>query len=952
MSHPNPSSPWGAPGHGQQPGVPQPGGQPGGAQPGAHPGQPQSGAQPGGVQNPGSTPDASYSGGQYGQPGGQAGQYGGQPGGQAGQPGGQYPGGQAGQSAPGQESGYAGSQQGGYPGGQSAPGQQGGGSPWGVSGSGPQHGAEHGGAWQAQGSAPQEAGYGSAPQQPGYGSAPQQAGYGSAPQHPGQPNPGQGGQPGYGSAPQQPGYGSASQQAGGFGGPNPGVPMPETVGKKAKGPKKPKAPGAGLIGPLTLRDILLLVAGLFALVALATPGFAVRVQGISGNAEWFVQRWSASTIGYVVLGVLPILAAAVLTLVNKLTGSIRLIGSLSVDQLISVLASVAFAMNFVWLATMAMSFHVGSVFGFLAAIIAFVAGTLTVIPVFGKEFAHRAATDAHPKARPYSKSAAAQGPVVGAQGGPNAQVAHMAQPGIPGQEQGAGQMHGADQAHGAGQAQAGSQPAGGFGSQPGSQFAPEQGSQPDSQPGSEFAPGQGSEFAPGQGSQSGAGADESASQPASGPSQPWAQPSGQQVTAGGGAGYGAGHGAFAPQNDSQSVGAQPGQAQHNGQAGQGETPGQPWAQQSQPGEQASQPWAQNGGQPNQPGDLGQPDQGDKGQGGQGKKDEDTFHTSDDEQAYLGRHSAKEPRYAQNQPTQAFMTGGKENQTSDQPGGPWAQSAATSGSAVGESNKTDASQNTDASQKADEPQKADQSETAGKSKDASEADGAEGAGSRSAGAAAGVAGAGVAAGAAGVAGVAGAAGASDVSGSTGEAGAAGATGTTGAAGATGATGDAQPQNPWAKPGAPTEAGREHEVANTSGAGANAQDDAPREPDARGDAASRVADDNEPTQYFRPYEYSEQGFEPMDGSGDQETQVAHAVQPQQGNEAQAQAPASEPFWFAVPEPRPAVDETTGETVFMVTPGEWFLAQEDRGTSYVVHNSAQQEGILHNVSDVILP
>ena len=929
MSHPNPSSPWGAPGHGQQPGVPQPGGQPGGAQPGAHPGQPQSGAQPGGVQNPGSTPDASYPGGQYGQPGGHGGQ-----------PGGQYPGGQSGQSAPGQESGYPGSQQGDYPGGQSAPGQQasgqqGGGSPWGASGSGPQHGAEHGGAWQAQGSAPQGAGYGSAPQQPGYG---------SAPQHPGQPNPGQGGQPGYGSAPQQPGYGSAPQQpgygsapqAGGFGGPNPGMPMPETVGKKAKGPKKPKAPGAGLIGPLTLRDILLLVAGLFALVALATPGYAVRVQGISGNSEWFVQRWSASTIGYVVLGLLPILAAAVLTLVNKLTGSIRLIGSLSVDQLISVLASVAFAMNFVWLATMAVSFHVGSVFGFLAAIIAFVAGTLTVIPVFGKEFAYRAATDAHPKARPYSKSATAQGPVVGAQSGPNAQAAHMAQPGIPGQEQSAGQMHGADQVHGVDQAQAGSQPAGGFGSQPGSQFAPEQGSQA----GSEFAPGQGSQPA----SQSGAGADESASQPASGPSQPWAQPSGQQVTAGGGAGYGAGHGAFAPQNDSQSVGAQPGQAQHNGQAGQGETPGQPWAQQSQPGEQASQPWAQNGGQPNQPGDHGQQDQGDKGHGGQSKKDEDTFHTSDDEQAYLGRHSAKEPRYAQNQPTQAFMTGGKENQTSDQPGGPWAQSAATSGSAVGESHKTDASQNTDASQKAD------QSETAAKSKDASEADGAEGAGSRSAGAAAGVAGAGVAAGVAGVAGAAGAAGASDVSGSTGDAGAAGATGTTGATGATGATGDAQPQNPWAKPGAPTEAGREHEVANTSGAGANAQDDAPREPDARGDAASRVADDNEPTQYFRPYEYSDQGFEPVDGSGDQETQVAHAVQPQQGNEAQA--PVSEPFWFAVPEPRPAVDETTGETVFMVTPGEWFLAQEDRGTSYVVHNSAQQEGILHNVSDVILP
>ena len=856
MSHPNSPSPWGAPGQGQQPGGQhpgQPGGQPGGPQPGV--------PQPGGPQYPGTE-----------------------------QPGGQHPGQpNLGQQMPGQV-------------------QQGSGSPWGASGSGPQHG----GAWQAQGSAPQQPGYGSAPAHPGqqnqvpggqgqFNQGPGgQPGYGSAP-----------GQPSYGSAPQQPGYGSAPQPVGGFGGANAGMPMPENVGKKAKKPKQPKAPGAGLIGPLTLRDILLLVAGLFALVALATPGYVVRVQGVSTGAEWFVQRWAASTIGYVVLGVLPILIAAVLTLVNKLTGSIRLIGSLSADQLISVLCAVALAMNVVWLVTMVMQFHVGAVFGVLASIIGFLAGTLTVIPAFGKEFAHRPAVDAHPKARPYTKSGAA----------PAAQ-------GAPGQRaQGpVVENHGGQ----------GAQPAGGYGSQPGSQFASGQGG-PGSQPGSQFAPGQGgpgsqpgSQFAPGQGgpgSQPGAlagpgsqpgpqsgtaagsqpgskfapgrvsvpGGHELPSQP-SAQDQPWATPSGQSMTAGGSAAHGTG----APQNE------QHGQGQH-----------------------------------------------DHGQHGEAQKSEDTFHTSDDQQTYLGRHSAQEPRYAQNQPTQAFVTGGKENQASEQPGGPWAQGASAAGSAAGEPQNAGTSQKADGPKKSDEPQKAEsaqepnwaqgagdvngsgQTTSAAEPNQADESRGNSGAGAT--GVAAGVAGAGVAAGPAGA--------------------------TSANAGGTTGTGAAQSQNPWAKPDAVTDAGSESTVKDTSEAGSSAQGDSPREPDARGDAEAGVVDDNEPTQYFRPYEYSEQGFEPVNegangaageqvASADQETQLSQAVQPQQEVEEQAQQESSEAFWFAVPDPRPAVDETSGETVFMVTPGEWFLAVQNRGTSFVVHNSEQEEGVLHNVSDVILP
>ncbi len=892
MSHPNSPSPWGAPGQGQQPGGQhpgQPGGQPGGPQPGV----PQSGGpQPGGPQYPGTE-----------------------------QPGGQPPGaGQYGQSAPGQGQSVPGQPGGQHPGqpnlGQQTPGQvqQGSGSPWGASGSGPQHG----GAWPAQGSAPQQPGYGSAPAHPGQQNqvpggqgqfnqgAGGQPGYGSAP-----------GQPSYGSAPQQPGYGSAPQPVGGFGGANAGMPMPENVGKKAKKLKQPKAPGAGLIGPLTLRDILLLVAGLFALVALATPGYVVRVQGVSTGAEWFVQRWAASTIGYVVLGVLPILIAAVLTLVNKLTGSIRLIGSLSVDQLISVLCAVALAMNVVWLVTMVMQFHVGAVFGVLASIIGFLAGTLTVIPAFGKEFAHRPAVDAHPKARPYTKSGAApaaqgapgqraQGPVVENHGGQGAQPAggYGSQPGsqfAPGQ--------------------------GGPGSQPGSQFAPGQGG-PGSQPGSQFAPGQGgpgsqpgSQFAPGQGSQPAAGGHESASQPGSAQGQPWAVPSGQSVTAGGSAAHGTG----APQNE----------------------------QQDQHGKHG----AQDHQDPSQQGPIGKSQHGqgqhDHGQHGEAQKSEDTFHTSDDEQTYLGRHSAQEPRYAQNQPTQAFVTGGKENQASEQPGGPWAQGASAAGSAAGEPQNAGTSQKADGPKKSDEPQKAEsaqepnwaqgagdvngsgQTTSAAEPNQADESRGNSGAGAT--GVAAGVAGAGVAAGPAGA--------------------------TSANAGGTTGTGASQSQSPWAKPDAVTDVGSESAVKDTSEAGSNAQGDSPREPDARGDAEAGVVDDNEPTQYFRPYEYSEQGFEPANegangvageqvASADQETQLSQAVQPQQETAEQAQPESSEAFWFAVPDPRPAVDETSGETVFMVTPGEWFLAVQNRGTSFVVHNSEQEEGVLHNVSDVILP
>ncbi len=42
-----------------------------------------------------------------------------------------------------------------------------------------------------------------------------------------------------------------------------------------------------------------------------------------------------------------------------------------------------------------------------------------------------------------------------------------------------------------------------------------------------------------------------------------------------------------------------------------------------------------------------------------------------------------------------------------------------------------------------------------------------------------------------------------------------------------------------------------------------------------------------------------------------------------------PAHEAFWFAVAQPRTAVDERTGAPAFVIEPGGWVLALEDRGT-----------------------
>lgn len=52
---------------------------------------------------------------------------------------------------------------------------------------------------------------------------------------------------------------------------------------------------------------------------------------------------------------------------------------------------------------------------------------------------------------------------------------------------------------------------------------------------------------------------------------------------------------------------------------------------------------------------------------------------------------------------------------------------------------------------------------------------------------------------------------------------------------------------------------------------------------------------------------------------------------------------PFWFAVDRPQNVVDEASHKFVFKLVPGNWNLAMEDRGDSFLVQDSDGKTGVL---------
>ena len=59
--------------------------------------------------------------------------------------------------------------------------------------------------------------------------------------------------------------------------------------------------------------------------------------------------------------------------------------------------------------------------------------------------------------------------------------------------------------------------------------------------------------------------------------------------------------------------------------------------------------------------------------------------------------------------------------------------------------------------------------------------------------------------------------------------------------------------------------------------------------------------------------------------------------------------EAFWFAVGRTRPTYDENTGEVAFMLEPGAWILALQDRGDEFLVQHTDGRVGVLRDLTNI---
>lgn len=761
-------------------------------------------------------------------------------------------------------------------------------------------------AYGSQPGAGYDAGYGG--QEPAAYGSQNPGAYGSQGQNYGQPQ---------GQAPQsaqwdqqQAGYGSqmpaahGSQPGAGYG-PG-GYPQQSAA---------PRRPGGGLLGPLTLRDILLLIGALFGLISLITP-FWRDMYGFGYGFENTFLMTSRYGWQIVLMWPLLLIIAGVITLLNKtVRGFPQRIGSLSPDQLISVLTSVAFATCALEIALTVFSmsaWHVGAYFAFVGALVSFFAGVFTMLPFFAAEFTQRPDSQAHPKARPVSRDAASTAPGLSQQAQPHVPHGQYDQYGVQSQMGQFGQQDqsAAQPGYAAADLQAYGSQQQAYGSQPTGYAAQQQayGSQPTGYDAQQHAYG---------------------SQPAAGETP--AADSGSQgagsvagaVGAGAAGAAATGIGMNADDNDAQA-----------GDFAAGEEPRQQ-------------------------------------------------QISDDGQAYLGSHTADAPEHAQSEPTQAFMAGGRthsadfsDNAAAEPAAERSSDDAAADGLAgadVHDADRTvvaDTVSDAPAEAVSEEPaesvsdapaETADLTETERTAADAEDE-------------------------------TAVAADPVDAADPT-------ETERTAADDADASGADTVAEAPVADTSV-----SEAPVAETSAPAASepAADQPATRREARVRGEQQASDDpNEPTQWFRAYERDSSGAAAPTSSGstaaseladsDQTVAAGEPVasdpsldQPTQGWAPGADAPApgadatldqptqawspatesttdtgesaeavpsgqAQPFWFAVPEPREAIDPSTGRPLFTVTPGEWFLALSDNGTTFTVRDATGQEGLLRNLEGI---
>ena len=82
---------------------------------------------------------------------------------------------------------------------------------------------------------------------------------------------------------------------------------------------------------------------------------------------------------------------------------------------------------------------------------------------------------------------------------------------------------------------------------------------------------------------------------------------------------------------------------------------------------------------------------------------------------------------------------------------------------------------------------------------------------------------------------------------------------------------------------------------------------------------------------------------------EEPIGATVDPASRPEESDEQPVHEAFWFAVAQHRTAVDPQTGAPAFVIEPGGWVLALEDRGHEFLVQHTDGRVGVLRDLSNI---
>lgn len=83
--------------------------------------------------------------------------------------------------------------------------------------------------------------------------------------------------------------------------------------------------------------------------------------------------------------------------------------------------------------------------------------------------------------------------------------------------------------------------------------------------------------------------------------------------------------------------------------------------------------------------------------------------------------------------------------------------------------------------------------------------------------------------------------------------------------------------------------------------------------------------------------------------QQEPIGATVDPANRPEEEHVQIVQEAFWFAVAQPRSAVDEHSGVPAFVIEPGGWVLALEDRGHEFLVQHTDGRVGVLRDLSNI---